>query len=170
MTPELFYAALPWEDYAASMQANRELLRRKCRDFALPDTERARWTKSAIAHVLVFTEDWCQDSISALPPLLAIYAVASFDLRVLRRAEALALQRALTGEEFPPIPLFLFYNAHWREQGRFVEMPRAFRRLKEDPAEAVWLKEMYDEVWWETELEELAIIAEGDQEDNGNAL
>ncbi|MBA3534271.1 MAG: thioredoxin family protein [Ardenticatenales bacterium] len=164
MTPELFYAGLTWDDYAASMQVNRELLRRKCREFTLPEGERGRWANSPIAHVLVFTEDWCQDSISALPPLLALHATTLFDLRVLRRSEALELQRALTGQLFPPVPMFVFYDNHWQERGRFVEMPRAFRRLKTDPAEALWLKEMYDEMWWETELAEFAIMVDHDGE------
>jgi hypothetical protein len=160
VTPELFYSGLSWDDYLASIRTNGALLRRKLAEFALPDEERRRWQRSNVAHVLVFTEDQCQDSVSALPPLLGIAEVATFDLRVMRRAERLALQRALTGEEFPEIPLFLFYDAAWNEVGRFVEMPREFRRLKNDPAEAMWLKEMYDELWWQMELEELAAIAD----------
>lgn len=159
MGPEIFYAGLSWPDYLASMRQNRALLEQKCSAFRLPEAERARWATSPIAYTLVFTEDNCQDSISALPPLLAIAAVAPFALRVYRRSAALLLQQQLTSEEYPRIPLFLFYDAQWRERGRFVEMPRAFRQLKADPAEALWLKEMYDEIWWELELAELAPIA-----------
>lgn len=167
MTPELFYRGMTWEAYLASMQSNRALLERKLAGYRLPEASRARWAGSEIAHVLLFTEDWCQDSISALPPLLAIAGVAPFDLRVMRRSEELALLRALTGEEFPAIPTFLFYDSDWNERGRFVEMPRAFRRLKADPAEALWLKEMYDEVWWETEVAELETML-GTERQRGN--
>ncbi len=159
MTPEVFYRGLEWDGYFRAMQVNRELLRRKLAKFLLPPEERTQWAQSSIAHTLVFTEDWCQDSVSALPPLLGIAAVAPFDLRVMRRSEEITLQRALTQQEFPPVPMFIFYDSAWHEQGRFVEMPREFRRLKGDPAEAMWLKEMYDEIWWQTELEELAEFA-----------
>ncbi|HEX8684330.1 MAG TPA: thioredoxin family protein [Ardenticatenaceae bacterium] len=159
MTPEVFYSGLSWEEYLPSMRTNRELLRRKIALFTLPIEEQQRWEQSRVAHVLIFTEDQCQDSVSALPPLLGIAQVAPFDLRVMRRSEQITLQRALTGEEFPAIPTFIFYDADWNELGRFVEIPREFRRLQDDPAEALWLKEMYDEIWWQTELEELTAIA-----------
>ncbi len=106
----------------------------------------------------VLTHDACQDSVSALPPLLAIASVAPFDLRVLRRSRQTDLLRRLTGVEYPPIPTFFFYDANWSELGRFVEMPDRFRRLKADPDEAYWLrdKDAYTETWWEKEFEELA--------------
>jgi hypothetical protein len=151
---------MAWEEYLGSMRTNYEILRRKLAGFRLPEPEVERWRNAPVANVLVFTEDWCQDSISALPPLIAIMEIAPFELRVMRRSEELALQRALTGQEYPPVPLFIFYDAQWNELGRFVEMPREFRRLKDDPNEALWLKEMYDELWWQTELEELAAIGE----------
>ena len=159
MTPHIFYRGLRWQEYFASMESNRELLRRKCAEFRLPPEERARWATSLVAYVLVFSEDWCQDSISALPPLLAIANVASFEMRIMRRSEELMLQRVLTKNEWPSVPLFIFYDAEWKELGRFVEKAREFRRIKNDPLEAIWLKEMYDEIWWETELAELAEIA-----------
>jgi hypothetical protein len=160
MTPDIFYRALAWDDYVVSMQINRDLLRRQRGQFVLPAAERQRWARGELSawHVLVFTEDWCQDSITALPPLLAIAEVASFEIGVMRRSDELMLLRALTKNEWPPVPVFLFYDADWNEQGRFLAMPQEFRRMKHDPAEAIWLKEMYDEIWWETEIEELARI------------
>jgi hypothetical protein len=158
LTPDIFARGLSWEDYLRSMRTNQELLRRKLAGFRLPDPEAERWKHAPVAYVLVFTEDWCQDSISALPPLIAIMEVAPFELSVMCRDDELALQRALTHQEFPPVPLFIFYDFQWNELGRFIEMPQEFRRLKQDPAEALWLKEMYDELWWQTELEELALV------------
>lgn len=156
MDLSIFRRGMAWVDYFASMTTNHELLRRKLADFRLEDP--APFLTSTIRYVLVFTEDWCQDAISALPPLITIAAVASLEFRVMRRSSELALQQALTNVEFPPVPMFVFYDADWRERGRFVEMPRAFRAILRDPAEAMWLKEMYDEIWWQTEIEELSTI------------
>lgn len=163
MNGAVFYSGQTWEAYVASMRKYRRLVARQVERCRLPPAEAERWAAAKhVAHVLVFTEDNCQDSVSALPPLLAIARAAAFDLRVMRRNERLDLQRSLTGLEYPPVPLFLFYDADWRLLGRFVEMPRAFRALKEDPEESFWLRdqETYDEVWWETEFAELAAIAE----------
>ncbi len=161
MNPSTFQRGVTWNDYLSSMTTNRELLRRKLAEFHLAD--QTPFQNSPVQYVLVFTEDWCQDSISALPPLLAIAAIAPLEIRVMRRSSELSLQQSLTGVEFPPVPMFLFYDAHWQEQGRFVEMPRAFRALLHDPAEAMWLKEMYDEMWWQTEMEELSPIFTNDR-------
>lgn len=155
----LFERALSWEEYAAGMGPNRLLIERGRRAFRLPDPHRALWQQSGVAHVLLFTEDNCQDSVSALPPLLALRDVAGFDLRVLRRSAQLPLLRALSGDPWPRIPALFFYDAAFHELGRFVEMAPAFRALKADPAEAPFLRDHYDHLFWETELEALSEIA-----------
>ncbi len=150
-----------WPDYVAGMRTNQALLLQQMARCRLPGAERERWLAAPIASVLVFTDDACQDSVSALPPLLAIAEVARFELRLLRRSQHADLQRRLSGLAWPPVPMFFFYDAFWVEQGRFVEMPKAFRRLLDDPEEAAWLrdKDAYAEAWWETEFAELGAVA-----------
>ena len=164
MNAAMFDSGQTWNDYLSSMLTNRVLMGQQVGRCRLPMQERERWSAAThIAHVLVFTDDACQDSVSALPPLLAIAAVAAFDLRVLRRSTHVDEQRRLSGLALPPVPMFFFLDDNWLEKGRFVETPQAFRRLRADPDEAVWLrdKDAYDEAWWEMEFAELALIAEG---------
>lgn len=164
MNPTLFFQGQTWDEYLASMRKNQRLMAQEVARCELPPVDAERWAAAEqVAHVLVFTDDACQDSVSALPPLLAIAGVALFDLRVLRRSRQTDLLRHLTGLEYPPVPTFFFYDAGWSELGRFVEMPDPFRRLKADPDEAYWLrdKDAYTETWWETEFEELAGLLSG---------
>ena len=164
MNAVIFNSGQTWNDYLASMVTNRVLMGQQVGRCRLPPQEQERWIAAKhIAHVLVFTDDACQDSVSALPPLLAIAAVAWFDLRVLRRSTHVDEQRWLSGVAWPPVPMFFFFDHNWLEKSRFVETPQAFRRLQADPDEAVWLRDMeaYNEAWWETEFAELALIARG---------
>jgi hypothetical protein len=145
-----------WQPYLESMTANRILLERKVAEFRLEDP--SPFQNSSIRSVLVFTEDWCQDSVTAFPPLIAIAHAATLELRIMRRSNELALHQSLTGLEYPPIPTFVFYDSAWQERGRFIEMPHAFRHALQDPNEALWVREMYDELWWSAEVEELAVL------------
>jgi hypothetical protein len=138
------------------MTTNRTLLERKVAEFRLKDP--SPFQNSPICAVLVFTEDWCQDSVTAFPPLIAIVKAAALNFSIMRRSDAVALHQSITGLEYPPIPTFIFYDKQWQERGRFIEMPNAFRRLLNDPTEAMWVREMYDELWWGAEVEELTQI------------
>lgn len=161
MTPELFGGGLPFSDYMASMQTNREILRRKLLECLLPAGEQASWAEVQ-AYVLVVTEDWCQDSVTSLPPLIALTQVApGLEVRVFRREANLSLARALLKAEYPPIPAFLCYDREFDELGRYVEKPAGWRALQADPEEMAWLRAdpaLYDATWWELELAELATI------------
>jgi hypothetical protein len=152
----IFNRGQSWQEYLDSMTTNRTLLERKVVEFRLQDA--SPFQNSAIRAVLGFTEDWCQDSVTAFPPLIAIVEAAALNLSIMRRSDAMALHQSITGLEYPPIPTFIFYDDEWQEQGRFIEMPAAFRHLLKDPAEAMWVREMYDELWWGAEVEELTRI------------
>ncbi len=156
MNQATFERGQRWDDYLASMQTNRILMTQKVAAFRLEEAH--PFTGSPLRAVLAFTDDWCQDSVTAFPPLVAIVAAAQLELRVTRRSVELSLQQALTGLEYPPIPTFLFYDSEWRERGRFLEMPDAFRRALQDPAEAAWLRELYDETWWEAQVAQFAAL------------
>lgn len=166
MDEALFEAALAWDDYLASMTANRQLLRGKLDAARLPRGEAAFWAGvGAPLRVLVLTEDWCQDSVTALPPLLAVARTAPrMKVRVLRRSQALELARALTRNEYPPIPILLFYDETFRELGRFVEKPAGWDELMDDPEQRAWLRgdpDMYDALWAELELAQMRGIVVG---------
>jgi hypothetical protein len=163
LTPELFHRGLLWPDYFASMTTNRQLLANKLADFRLPLKDAALWAEYPSAlNVLVLTEDWCQDSITSLPPLVAVASIVpALTLRVFRREANLSLARALLRAEYPPIPAFIFYDAAFNELGRYVEKPTGWRAVQEDPEEMAWLRAdpaMYDATWWELELDELRSI------------
>ena len=109
MNPTLFYQGQTWDEYLASMRKNKQLMAQEVARCVLPPVDAERWAAAEhVAHVLVFTDDACQDSASALPPLLAIARVAPFDLRVLRRSRQTDLLRSSNRSRIPACPnLFL---------------------------------------------------------------
>ncbi len=133
MNDAIFYQqGLTWDEYFYSMQSNQRLMARHIAFCRLSDADRASWQQAThVAHVLIFTEDYCPDSVHAIPPLMAIHQVAPFDLRVLRRDEDPDRMRAVTGDPSPRVPTFIFYDKNWQEIGRFVERPEALNHLDE---------------------------------------
>lgn len=166
MDSDIFEAGLSWDAYLASMTSNRQLLSSKLAAFRLPADEAAFWANySQPLNVLIFTEDWCQDSVTALPSLLAVaHTAPAVTLRVLRRAEAPDLVRALLKDEYPPVPVFLFYDGDFNELGRFIASPVGWDDVMADPDQRAWLRgdpAMYDALWAELELAQFRAIVGG---------
>jgi hypothetical protein len=165
MNEAIFYdQGMTWDEYFYTMRKYQRLMARNIAFCRLPPADRALWEEADhIAHVLVFTEDYCADSLNAIPPLLAIAQVAPFDLRVLRRDEDIERMMEITGDAQPRVPTFLFYDADWNEVGRFVERPEAVNRLDElDEATVMMLRQSrsaFTEWVWEQVFEELRPIA-----------
>ena len=170
MNDELFYGqGITWDEYFYSMQKYQRLMARNIAFCRLPEKDQELWkTANHIAHVLIFTEDYCPDSLNAIPPLMAIAKVAPFDLRIMRRDEAPGRMISITGDEHPRVPTFLFYDRDWNEIGRFVERPEAVNRLDElDPETAMMLRQSrsaFMEWVWEQVFEALRPIAEKTQD------
>lgn len=166
MDSEIFAAGLSWEAYLASMTSERALLASKVAEFRLPPDEAAFWAGySRPLNVLIFTEDWCQDSVTALPPLVAVARTApAITLRVRRRSEAAGLARALLKDEYPPVPVFLFYDTAFHELGRFIASPVGWDEVMADPEQRAWLRSdpaLYDALWAELELAQFRAIVGG---------
>ncbi len=166
MNPDIFYnQGVTWDEYFYNMRKYQRIMARNIAFCKLPPEDEALWRKADhIAHVLVFTEDYCPDSINAIPPLMAIAKVASFDLRVMTRDDAIERMIAITGDDTPRIPTFLFYDGDWHEVGRFVERPDSLNRMDElDPETAMMLRQSrsaFTEWVWEQVFAELRAIAE----------
>ena len=169
MIQDIYYdQGMTWDEYFYSMQKYQRLMARNIAFCKLPDEDRELWRKAEhVAHVLVFTEDYCPDSLNAIPPLMAIARVAHFDMRVMRRDEALPRMKAITGDESPRIPTFIFYNADWQEVGRFVERPEAVNRMEELDEETLMMlrqsRSAFMEWVWEQVFAELREIARSPQ-------
>ncbi len=162
---QFYQQGVTWDEYFYAMRKYQRIMARNIAFCKLPEEDAAIWEKAdGIAHVLVFTEDYCPDSINAIPPLMAIAQIASFDLRVMGREEDIERMQWITGDEFPRIPTFLFYDADWHEVGRFVERPDAVNRMDElDPETAMMLRgsrSAFTEWVWEQVFAELRPIAE----------
>lgn len=73
MIENAYQAAMPWEDYFYSMRKYQRIMARNIAFCQLSSADAELWAQARhIAHVLVFTEDYCPDSLNAIPPLLAI--------------------------------------------------------------------------------------------------
>ncbi len=169
MNDELFYQqGTTWDEYFYAMRKYQRVMARNIAFCQLSDEDRKLWEAADhIAHVLVFTEDYCPDSINAIPPLMAIAKVAPFDLRVMHRDEDIERMIAITGDDAPRIPTFLFYDRNWNEVGRFVERPEAVNHMDElYPETAMMLRQSrsaFTEWVWEKVFEALRPIAEKTQ-------
>lgn len=112
------------------MTSERALLASKVADSRLPPQEAAFWARySHPLNVLIFSKEWCQDSVRVLAPLVAVdQTTPAITVRVRLRSEAAGLARALLENECPPVPVFLFYDAAFHEPGRLIASPLARTR------------------------------------------
>lgn len=166
MNDTIFYTqGITWDEYFHNMEKYQRIMARNIAFCSLSADDAAIWQAAdPIAHVLLFTEDYCPDSLNAIPPLIAISQVAPFDLRVMHRDNDIESMKKITGEASPRIPTFIFYDKFWQEVGRFVEKSRAISRLDElDPETTMMLRQSrsaYTEWVWEQVFDELRAIAE----------
>ncbi len=124
---EFWQGGLSLEQYVDSMAHKQEPMRRRLKSVTLSHVEQAAFSGLPDPiYVLVMTEDWCLDSLMNLPILAAIANAAPvMQIRIFPRSLNPDLQSEFAARGIQNIPLFVFYDADFREIGLWVERSQA---------------------------------------------
>src|SRR6185295_13834397 len=126
ITYERFAQGLTYDAYKAQMTRNRERFEANEQTVELSADDLAFFAQlPAPLHVLVLAEDWCGDVIANLPVLGRLAAESgTLDIRVFLRDQNLDLiDQYLKDGQYRSIPVFVFFDAAFRELGRWIERP-----------------------------------------------
>lgn len=132
VSKERFEQGMTYAAYRAQMTRNQEQFDETERTVRLRDEDVSffRGLPQPL-HVLVLAEDWCGDVIANLP-LLGRMAQASgkLNLRIFLRDQNLdIIDQYLKQGEFRSIPLFVFFDADFREIGHWAERPAKLTQM-----------------------------------------
>jgi thiol-disulfide isomerase/thioredoxin len=127
MDASYWRTGLTLAEFVERMTIYQDKMRRRLREVALADAdcaELARFTRPV--HALVMTEDWCPDSLMALPILARVVeAVPAMDMRVFVRSASPDLETYYQARGIRCIPVFTFLDAKFNEIGTWLERPQA---------------------------------------------
>src|SRR5438093_4868779 len=126
VTRERFLQGMTYDDYKAQMTRNRERFEEHEREVELdPGAVAAVRDLSRPLNVLVLAEDWCGDVIANLPVLGRIAAESgTLNLRIfLRDQNPDLMDQYLNQGKFRSIPVFVFFDEHFRQVGLWIERP-----------------------------------------------
>ena len=133
VTAERFAQGMTYDQFKESMTRNRERLEANERE--VPIDQKAIDTFKNLPeplNVLVIAEDWCGDVIANLPILGQLAEKSGkLNLRVFQRDQNLDLiDQYLKQGLYRAIPVFVFFDQHWHEVGRFIERPDSVTELR----------------------------------------
>jgi len=133
VTAERFAQGMTYDEFKESMTRNRERLEANERE--VPIDQKAIDTFKNLPeplNVLVIAEDWCGDVIANLPILGQLAEKSGkLNLRVFQRDQNLDLiDQYLKQGLYRAIPVFVFFDQHWHEVGRFIERPDSVTELR----------------------------------------
>ena len=134
ITKDGFLNGLTWTDYVAHMKVNRERIAELFEEIKLAPDDRQAFAQAAAGHggqlyIAAMGEDWCGDAVVILPLIARLAAeVPGMDLRIFARSAAPDLEDAYAEGGITSIPVLSFFDADWREVGRWVERSAAAQR------------------------------------------
>lgn len=126
ITRERFAQGMSYDAYKAQMTRNRDRFDANEQAVELRSDDIAYFADlDGPLHVLVLAEDWCGDVIANLPVLGRLAAESgTFDIRVFLRDQNLDLiDQYLKDGQYRSIPVFVFFDAAFRELGHWSERP-----------------------------------------------
>jgi selT/selW/selH-like putative selenoprotein len=133
VTKERFAEGLTYDAYKAQMTRNRERFEANEQTVELSSEDLAFFAQLAQPlHVLVLAEDWCGDVIANLPVLGRLAAESGkLDIRVfLRDQNPDIMDQYLNAGMHRSIPVFVFFDAAFREIGHWIERPARMTELQ----------------------------------------
>jgi quinol monooxygenase YgiN len=125
LSREEFLAGVPLAEHVAQLPAHQPDLPTLLAEARLEEADVEPFRRAGVRYVTLFTEDWCPDSLHAVPLLVRLAeAMPEVEVRVwLRERDADFVNRVAC--ERPPVPYVLFLNEAMLVVGRFVERPDA---------------------------------------------
>lgn len=132
ITKARFDQGMSYEAYKAQMTRNRERLEanEQAVELAAADLAYFQHLPQSL-NVVALAEDWCGDVINNLP-VLGQLAAASGKLNVsvfLRDQNLDITDQYLKDGQFRSIPVFVFFDANFRELGHWIERPARIHEL-----------------------------------------
>lgn len=135
VSKERFEQGLTYQAYREQMTRNQERFDETERTVELSpeDITYFRSLEKPI-HALVLAEDWCGDVIANLPVLGRLAdATGKVDVRIFLRDQNLdIMDQYLKQGQFRSIPVFVFFDEHFRELGHWIERPAAMTELVQE--------------------------------------
>jgi hypothetical protein len=132
ITKARFDQGMSYEAYKAQMTRNRERLEANEQAVELAPADLAYFQNlPQPLNVVALAEDWCGDVINNLP-VLGQLAVASGKLNVsvfLRDQNLDITDQYLKDGQFRSIPVFVFFDANFRELGHWIERPARIHEM-----------------------------------------
>ncbi len=123
----VFDQALPWTQYLASTEQQRQIWERNAgRDVSPALVERLRKAGAGL-RLLVVAEDWCTDSVNSVPYLGTLAAKAGVDMRVVNSQVGkpfMEAHRTPDGRAATPTVILI---RDGKEVGAWVERPEALQ-------------------------------------------
>lgn len=123
---EFFDQGMTIDEYLSRMRENREQFTANIDRTPITEADRALFDGEQL-RILVFTEDWCQDSVQFVPMLAKLAReVPGIDVRVLFRDkhhDLVSEYRSKDGRQ--AIPTIVIFDGEMREIGVLVERPAA---------------------------------------------
>jgi len=163
----LFQQGQRFGEFVSSVKVQRDLWRKNVADATVPPDLLARFTRVAPGlRLLVVAEDWCPDSVYAVPYIARLADTAGVELRVVDRKDGRPIMQRHTtpdGRQVTPTVVLL---RRGQDVGAWIERPVPLQRLFQslaDPASARQFAER--ERWYaadrgRTTLTELVELAE----------
>jgi hypothetical protein len=132
ITKARFDQGMSYEAYKAQMTRNRERLEANEQAVALAAADLAYFQHLPQAlNVVALAEDWCGDVINNLPVLGQLAAASGkLNVRVFLRDQNLDItDQYLKDGQFRSIPVFVFFDASFRELGHWIERPARIHEM-----------------------------------------
>lgn len=138
LTREIFQSGFIWRSYLDSMEEHGEVSRSLYEQAAV-DPQFVKRFDSLVDHyggalaASAMTEAWCGDSAVVLPIIARLAeGIPRMQFRVFIGKSHPKLRDAYRRDGFESIPLLSFFDANWREVGRWMERPKsADKRVKD---------------------------------------
>ena len=132
ITKARFDQGMSYKAYKAQMTRNRERLEanEQAVELAAADLAYFQHLPQSL-NVVALAEDWCGDVINNLPVLGQLAAASGkLNVRVFLRDQNLDItDQYLKDGQFRSIPVFVFFDANFRELGHWIERPARIHEL-----------------------------------------
>ncbi|MBI4498818.1 MAG: thioredoxin family protein [Chloroflexi bacterium] len=129
MDAEQFAQGLTWEQYAASLQSNKDAFIRNYETFKVSEEDAAFFRafnqrKGGQVKMVIIGEDWCPDVVRGLPIAVRVAEAGGMDVRIFPRDQHQDLMaHYLWRHEYASIPVVIFYTQDGKELGHWIERP-----------------------------------------------
>jgi quinol monooxygenase YgiN len=123
-----FATGRPWAEYLAEMPTHQPDFPKLLAEASVSDADARAFRDAGVRKIVLFTEDWCVDSLHALPLLAKlIEKLPGVETRVWFRDANIDFVNQVACTR-PPVPYVLFLDDAFRLVGRFVERPESLTR------------------------------------------